>query len=139
MPSGGEFGALVEGLLAPFASASMALVLCDAAVPDMPVISVNEAFCELTGYAPAEVMGRNCRFLQGPEADPVKRLFAECLPSQRAKTVSQRLKSQGSALPQTPSPKETQVGPGVKPAAAAAPTSAPSPAPGLGAEEPEVG
>jgi diguanylate cyclase (GGDEF)-like protein/PAS domain S-box-containing protein len=72
MTSGAEFDALVEGLLAPFESASMALVLCDAGAPDVPVISVNEAFCELTGYAPAEVIGRNCRFLQGSDADPAQ-------------------------------------------------------------------
>ncbi len=32
---------------------------------------VNEAFCRITGYAREEVIGRNCRFLQGPDTDPV--------------------------------------------------------------------
>jgi diguanylate cyclase (GGDEF)-like protein/PAS domain S-box-containing protein len=34
---------------------------------DMPLVYVNEAFCQLTGYAPEEAIGRNCRFLQGNE------------------------------------------------------------------------
>ena len=32
---------------------------------DSPLILVNQTFCDLTGYGPAEVQGRNCRFLQG--------------------------------------------------------------------------
>src|ERR1700712_3020529 len=38
--------------------------------PDYTVVFVNDAFCRLTGYARAEILGRNCRFLQGPETDP---------------------------------------------------------------------
>ncbi len=44
MDSGADFDALVGSLLAPFQSASMALVLCNATDPGMPIISVNEAF-----------------------------------------------------------------------------------------------
>ncbi|WP_226627306.1 PAS domain-containing protein [Alloyangia pacifica] len=32
---------------------------------DAPLIVVNDAFCKLTGYAPEDVLGQNCRFLQG--------------------------------------------------------------------------
>lgn len=35
----------------------------------MPIIYVNRAFTAMTGYSPDEVLGRNCRFLQGPETD----------------------------------------------------------------------
>lgn len=31
---------------------------------------VNEAFCRMTGYERDEIIGRNCRFLQGPDSDP---------------------------------------------------------------------
>ncbi|MCB5177211.1 hybrid sensor histidine kinase/response regulator [Microvirga lenta] len=35
---------------------------------DNPIVFVNDAFCRTTGYASEEVVGRNCRFLQAPEA-----------------------------------------------------------------------
>lgn len=38
--------------------------------PDMPLIYANSAFSELTGYPIHEVIGRNCRFLQGRQTDP---------------------------------------------------------------------
>lgn len=34
--------------------------------PDKKIVSVNEAFCEQTGYLAAEVINRSCAFLQGP-------------------------------------------------------------------------
>ncbi|WP_246039887.1 PAS domain-containing protein [Sulfitobacter sabulilitoris] len=43
------------------------LPLCftDPTLPDNPIIYANSAFCELTGYPLDEILGRNCRFLQG--------------------------------------------------------------------------
>ena len=37
---------------------------------DQELRYVNDAFLEITGYDRNEVLGRNCRFLQGPETDP---------------------------------------------------------------------
>jgi PAS domain S-box-containing protein len=48
---------------------SVALVLCDLERPDHPIVYASDAFCELTGYAQAEILGRNCRFLQKPHPD----------------------------------------------------------------------
>ena len=48
----------------------MAICLSDAREPDMPIVFVNQAFEHLTGYDRTEVLGRNCRFMQGPETDP---------------------------------------------------------------------
>jgi PAS domain S-box-containing protein len=45
------------------------IVISDPTLPDHPVVDVNPAFTELTGYARSEVVGRNCRFLQGPDTD----------------------------------------------------------------------
>ncbi|EGY14406.1 vivid PAS protein VVD [Verticillium dahliae VdLs.17] len=45
---------------------SVALVLCDLAQPDCPIVYASEAFTFLTGYSNAEILGRNCRFLQAP-------------------------------------------------------------------------
>lgn len=39
----------------------------DPSLPDNPLIFVSRGFCELTGYDYNEVVGRNCRFLQGKE------------------------------------------------------------------------
>ncbi|KAH7319756.1 vivid PAS protein VVD [Stachybotrys elegans] len=45
---------------------SVALILCDLESADTPIVYVNDSFCQLTGYARSEVIGRNCRFLQTP-------------------------------------------------------------------------
>jgi len=52
------------------AAAANAFVVADIAAPDAPVVDVNPAFEQMTGYGPDEVLGRNCRFLQGPGTDP---------------------------------------------------------------------
>jgi len=41
--------------------------IADARATDMPLIYVNPAFERITGYAAAEVLGKNCRFLQGDD------------------------------------------------------------------------
>ncbi|MCU0838651.1 MAG: PAS domain-containing protein [Rhodospirillales bacterium] len=46
------------------------VVIVDPSRPDMPIVYVSEEFEAQTGYPPEEVLGRNCRFLQGPETDP---------------------------------------------------------------------
>ncbi|MBV8971070.1 MAG: PAS domain-containing protein, partial [Sphingomonadaceae bacterium] len=45
------------------------ITICNARGDDTPLIFVNDSFCELTGYTSDEVVGRNCRFLQGPGTD----------------------------------------------------------------------
>jgi PAS domain S-box-containing protein len=47
----------------------MPMVITDARQPDNPIVLANQAFLDLTGYAASEVVGRNCRFLQGPDTD----------------------------------------------------------------------
>lgn len=57
----------------PFAAAvratRMPMVITDPSQPDNPIVFCNEAFQKLTGYTQDEVIGRNCRFLQGPDTD----------------------------------------------------------------------
>ncbi len=43
--------------------------LADPDQEDMPLVYVNKAFETITGYTLAEVVGKNCRFLQGKEHD----------------------------------------------------------------------
>ena len=48
----------------------MSVVFSDPSVPDNPMIFVSDEFEDQTGYTPEEAIGRNCRFLQGPETSP---------------------------------------------------------------------
>ncbi len=47
----------------------MPMMVSDPNLPDNPVVFANRAFCRLTGYKSAELIGRNCRLLQGPQTD----------------------------------------------------------------------
>nr|AML78509.1 putative LOV domain-containing protein [Santalum acuminatum] len=44
-------------------------VITDPRLPDNPIIYASDSFLELTEYSREEILGRNCRFLQGPETD----------------------------------------------------------------------
>lgn len=46
------------------------VVVADARQHDMPIVYANPQFFEVTGYRPSEVIGRNCRFLQGAGTEP---------------------------------------------------------------------
>ncbi|MBK0052787.1 PAS domain-containing protein [Stenotrophomonas sp. S39] len=48
----------------------MPMIITDPHQPDNPIIFANRAFVEMTGYEREELVGRNCRFLQGPDTDP---------------------------------------------------------------------
>jgi PAS domain S-box-containing protein len=50
--------------------APVGITVADPDEPDEPLIYVNEAFQRLTGYDEYEILGRNCRFLQGEDTDP---------------------------------------------------------------------
>jgi PAS domain S-box-containing protein len=51
-------------------AATEGIVISDPNQPDNPLIYVNDGFERLTGYSRREVLGRNCRFLQGTGTDP---------------------------------------------------------------------
>ncbi|WP_313706105.1 histidine kinase famiy protein [Massilia sp.] len=48
----------------------MPMVVTDPRQPDNPIVFVNRAFLDLTLYDEQDVIGRNCRMLQGPQTDP---------------------------------------------------------------------
>ncbi|MEN3972046.1 PAS domain-containing protein [Sphingomicrobium sp. XHP0235] len=62
----GSSGLLFEQAMA---QTRMAVCLTDPHLEDDPIVFCNEAFENLTGYSRDEVVGRNCRFLQGPDTD----------------------------------------------------------------------
>jgi PAS domain S-box-containing protein len=48
----------------------VASVITNPRLHDNPIIACNQAFTDLTGYDEGEILGRNCRFLSGPETEP---------------------------------------------------------------------
>jgi PAS domain S-box-containing protein len=53
-----------------FERTRMPMVVADARQTDCPIVLANRAFLDLTGYSADEVIGRNCRFLQGESTSP---------------------------------------------------------------------
>lgn len=49
--------------------APVGIVITDSDRPDNPVVYVNDTFERITGYERSDILGRNCRFLQGPQTD----------------------------------------------------------------------
>ncbi|CAN8098470.1 unnamed protein product [Discula destructiva] len=51
---------------------SVALIVCDLAVADNPIVYASDPFLQMTGYRMPEIQGKNCRFLQAPggEVEP---------------------------------------------------------------------
>lgn len=64
-------------------------VLSDPRLPDNPMVYCSPGFLKLTGYKCYELVGRNCRLLQGPETDPeaVQRI-RDAVAAKRPVTVS---------------------------------------------------
>ncbi|OIQ84613.1 putative diguanylate cyclase YegE [mine drainage metagenome] len=61
------------------------VAIADAADPELPLIYVNPAFEEISGYPASELLGRNCRFLQGEDRDqPELAEIRACLKEGRA-------------------------------------------------------
>ena len=48
----------------------MPMIVTDPRQPENPIILANQAFLNLCGLSAREVIGRNCRFMQGPDTDP---------------------------------------------------------------------
>jgi len=49
------------------------VTLADPDLEDVPIIYANKAFEKLTGYSQKDIIGKNCRFLQGPDREQIER------------------------------------------------------------------
>jgi PAS domain S-box-containing protein len=63
-------------------AAGEGITISDVSLPDNPIVYANAGFERMTGYDVADVVGRNCRFLQGGETegdtvDEIRRAVAE--------------------------------------------------------------
>src|SRR4051812_30109463 len=54
-----------EALLASIHQSPIASIVTNPRLPDNPILAVNHAFEQLTGYSSEELLGRNCRILAG--------------------------------------------------------------------------
>jgi len=50
-------------------ASSTGVTIADMTLPDQPLIYVNPTFCDISGYDPSEVVGKNCRFLQADDRE----------------------------------------------------------------------
>ncbi len=60
----------VDDVLDAIVDHSLTSVMITEAAPDTPIVYVNTAFTELTGYQPDDVIGKSPKILQGPDTDP---------------------------------------------------------------------
>ncbi|PYH90548.1 hypothetical protein BO71DRAFT_361192, partial [Aspergillus ellipticus CBS 707.79] len=81
---------------------SCAFVLCDITQEDQPIVYVSEAFERLTGYTNDEIVGQNCRFLQGPDGlvqKGMQRKFVDDNTAYRLRsTIEERTEIQASII-----------------------------------------
>lgn len=79
-------------------STAIGVTITDPSLKDNPIIYVNQGFLALTQYSKEEVIGRNCRFLQGAETDPgtVKKIKASLLEKKVVSIEIKNCKKDGS-------------------------------------------
>nr|AML77834.1 putative LOV domain-containing protein [Dipteris conjugata] len=66
----GEERVVCSSLMLSLTKVQQSFVLANPLLPDTPIVFASDLFLQLTGYSREEVVGRNCRFLQGPKTDP---------------------------------------------------------------------
>ena len=74
-------------------STRSAMIVTDSLHSDNQIVFCNQAFLNLTGYSKQEVIGKNCRFLQGRDTDPIaiKKLRQAVADQQHLKIVIKEL------------------------------------------------
>jgi PAS domain-containing protein len=80
-----EVSSFLTGLLHWANLSKGSVTVADMSLPGAPLIYVNESFVQLSGFLREEALGRNCRFLQGPETEP--QMVASYVYTQGSKTT----------------------------------------------------
>ena len=76
---------ITRALLSAIEHSTEPMVLSDPHAPDHPIMAANGAFATMTGYTLPQIVGRNCRFLQGTDTDPATtRRIAAAIAAQQA-------------------------------------------------------
>ena len=80
------------------AASSNGIIITDPNQPDNPIIYANPAFTSMTGYSAREILGHNCRFLQGTEREQpaLEELRAALRDGRRCKVVLKNYKKDGA-------------------------------------------
>lgn len=75
-------------------------IVTDPSQPDNPIIYTNKTFIEMTGYTQEEVVGRNCRFLQGPDTakEDIKKVKEAIEREEKVLLTIQNYRKDGSAF-----------------------------------------
>nr|AML78083.1 putative LOV domain-containing protein [Dioscorea villosa] len=71
-PADTKFPRVSQELKDALSNLQQTFVVSDATRPDCPIVYASAGFFSMTGYAVEEVIGRNCRFLQGPRTDQME-------------------------------------------------------------------
>ena len=81
-------------------TAQQNFVVTDPSLPDNPIVFASGGFMALTGYSVNEVLGKNCRFLQGPETDmrTVSKISDSMKRGEECMTVILNYRSDGSTF-----------------------------------------
>ncbi|WMV11791.1 hypothetical protein MTR67_005176 [Solanum verrucosum] len=66
---GAEFPRVSQDLKDALATLQQTFVVSDATKPECPIVYASSGFFSMTGYSSKEIVGRNCRFLQGKDTD----------------------------------------------------------------------
>ncbi|WP_026190788.1 PAS domain-containing protein [Methylobacterium sp. WSM2598] len=76
------------------------MIFTDPRLPDNPIVFANPAFQALTGYGEADLVGRNCRLLQGPGTDPqtVARIRAAVAEGREARVAILNYRRDGTSF-----------------------------------------
>lgn len=76
------------------------IIICNAADEDLPITFANNGFYRMTGYDASEVLGRNCRFLQGEmtDADAIARIRTAIEAEEPCRVLVQNYRKDGSTF-----------------------------------------